>query len=111
MSIEFHAVLPQMQKSLWFITENVNSFLTQMLKYLKQVSMDKGSMTALLLHSDFLARCLETGTDCSLFKVNIDREEQMERKKNKDIYLCGKRGSGAALTVAYQNSCSARGRK
>lgn len=62
-------------------------------------------MNILLLYSDLLARYLETGIDCSLFKVNIDGEEQVERKKNKDIYLCGKRGSSAVFTVAHRNSC------
>jgi len=29
-------------------------------------------------------------------------EEQVERKKNKDIYLYGKRGSSATFTVGYR---------
>lgn len=43
-------------------------------------------MKTLFLYSDLLARYLETGTDCSLFKVNIDRG-RTSGKKEKQRYL------------------------
>lgn len=46
-------------------------------------------MEMLFSYSD-LARYLETGTDCSLFKINIDREERVQRRKTKIFIFAGK---------------------
>lgn len=55
-------------------------------KVFKTSLMYQVSMKTLLLYSDLLARYLETGTDCSLFKVNIDRG-RTSGKKEKQRYL------------------------
>lgn len=55
-----------------------------------------------------LCICLDTGTDCLLFKINVNGGEQGERKKEKYLSLWEKKQCHVHY---HRSSCLARGRK